>query len=65
MQQQPQPFHTVGPKTRADLATRFSIAARNAQGRALRARSMGNLAGWVMHLNRASLLAHKADLLGG
>ena len=65
MQQQPHPFHTVGPKTRADLAKRFSTAARRAQGRALRARSMGNLAGWVMHLNRASLLAHKADLLGG
>jgi hypothetical protein len=65
MQQQTRPFHTVGPKTRADLAARFSIAARNAQGRALRARAMGNLAGWVMHMDRASQLAHKADLLGG
>jgi len=30
MQQQPRPFHTVGPKTRADLAERFSTAARRA-----------------------------------
>ena len=61
---QQQHFHTVGPTERQRLGQSFASAAQRAQKRAARARAMGNPQGWVHHLNQASRLAHKADLLG-
>ena len=57
-------FDTIGPVSRARLAESFASAAIRAQLRARRARAMGNHDGWAHHLNQASRLAHKADLLG-
>lgn len=63
-QQQQQHFHTVGPTERQRLGQSFASAALRAQRRAIRAKAMGNQCGWVHHLNQASRLSHKADLLG-
>ena len=58
-------FSTIGPVTRQRLAEKFAAAALRAQQRAVRARAMGNPQGWTMHMNNASRLALKAELLGG
>ena len=60
-----QAFHTIGPVTRQRLAEKFSRLAEAARQRAVRARAMGNDAGFWMHMNNASRLALKAELLGG
>lgn len=58
-------YPSIGHKTRQILATQFSVLAQRAQRRAERAKATGDHAAWARHMNNASLLALKAEMLGG
>ncbi len=57
-------FPNISQPARKRLGASFAAYALRAQARAVRARAMGNMDGWAMHMRRASQLAHKADMLG-
>lgn len=57
-------FPSISAESRACLARSFAACAIRAQRRAAIARAVGDKAAWVRHMNHASQLAHKADMLG-
>lgn len=57
-------FQSIGVESRARLARAFSAYALRAQRRAQIAKAVGDQSAWARHMNHASQLAHKADMLG-
>lgn len=57
-------FPSICAESRARLASAFADYALRAQRRAEIAKAVGDPAAWARHMNRASQLAHKADMLG-
>lgn len=57
-------FQSIRIESRARLARAFASYALRAQRRAAIAKAVGDPAAWARHMNRASQLAHKADMLG-
>ena len=57
-------FPSIAAESRARLARSFAAYALRAQRRAEIARSVGDPRTGAAHMNRASQLAHKADMLG-
>ena len=57
-------FHSISIEPRARLARTFAAFAIRAQRRAAIAHAAGDAQAWGRHMNRASQLAHKADMLG-
>jgi hypothetical protein len=55
---------TIGPEARQRLARSFAAYVRSAQRRAEIARAVGDIPAWERHMNCASKLAYKAELLG-
>jgi len=57
-------FNFIHTESRARLAQSFASFALRAQRRAAIAKAAGDMQAWGRHMNRASQLAHKADMLG-
>lgn len=55
---------SIHAESRARLARAFAAISVRAQRRAEIAKAVGDLKAWALHMNRASQLAHKADMLG-
>lgn len=57
-------FPFIHADSRARLARAFAAYAIRAQRRAEIAKAVGDRKAWALHMNHASQLAHKADMLG-
>lgn len=57
-------LQSIGIESRSRLARTFAAYAIRAQRRAEIAKAVGDPAAWERHMNHASQLAHKADMLG-
>lgn len=56
-------FQSISIESRARLARTFAAYALRAQRRAAIAKAVGDQSAWARHMNHASQLAHKADML--